>query len=110
LPFSLCKKPGITFSQKCSAFVGPEENEREVFIEGGIEDQDTSVDGVTRGNISVLQSEKAALTPGSEDLVEQICSGGGGGGVVISDTSTPPRIPLSAAERIKNEVTVLHPK
>lgn len=110
LPFTLCKKPRKVFSQTSSStYAGSLQSVKEdiMIVQDGTKSQNTSVHGVARRNISVFQNEKETMAPGSEDLMKKKCSDDD---EVITDKIMPPRISLSAAESLKNEVKKLHPE
>jgi hypothetical protein len=93
LPFNLHKKPRDTFLQTLSSsYAGSQENNEKVIIVDEIKNQNSSMDGVPKGNISVFQCEKSTV----DDTIK-----------AISHTDIIPRISLSDAERIKNEVRML---
>ena len=105
LPSSVRKNPAVTCSQKSfSLYLGSVENEDDdlMIIEDGTENQDTCVGAVSRGNISVFQSKEETLAAASEGLVREECSDDDI--TVIDHIVTPPRISLSAANRIKCDV------
>jgi hypothetical protein len=108
LPFSICKKPGKVFSQILSStYADSLESGKEdiVIIQDGTKNQNTSINGIERGNISVFQNEKETMAPGTEDPLKKKRSDDD---IVISHKIMPPSISLSAAERLKNETKKLH--
>lgn len=108
LPFNTCKKPGKIFSQTLSTTYAPSlqsGKEDIVIIQDGTKSQNTSVNGVERGNNSVFQNEKETMALGTEDRVKKKRSDDD---IVISNKVMPPRIILSAAERLKSEAKKLH--
>ncbi|XP_021935239.1 fanconi-associated nuclease 1-like isoform X2 [Zootermopsis nevadensis] len=84
-----------SFQTPSSSYAGSQENEKDIIIIDEIKNQNLSVDGIQRGNISVFQD--------GESTVDNTIK-------VISQISTPPRISLSDAQRIKNEVRMLQLK
>jgi len=111
LPISIHKNPAVTCSQKSfSTYAGSVENDEEdwMIIENGTENQDTPVGAASRANISIFQSKKQTLTTESESVERRKCSDDDI--TVIRHVITPPRISLSAANRINCEVRRLYRK
>jgi hypothetical protein len=109
LPISIHKNPAVTCSQKSfSTYAGSVENEEDelIIMEDGTENQDTPVGAASRGNISVFQGKEETLATVSEGLVRKECSDDDI--IVIRHVITPPRISLSAANRIKRDVRKLY--
>lgn len=105
LPISVRKNPAVSCSQKSfSTYASSVENEEDdlMIIEDGTENQDTPVGAASRGSISVFQSKEETLGAASEGLVRKECSDDDI--LVIRHVITPPRISLSAANRIKRDV------
>ena len=110
LPISVHKNPAVTCSQKLfSTYACSVENEDDlIIIEDGTDNQDTPVDAAARGNISVFQSKEETVAAVGEGLVRKECSDDDI--VVVRQVFTPPRISLSAANKIKRDVRRLYRK
>jgi hypothetical protein len=109
LPFNLCKKPGTAFSKMLSPTnAGSLQSGKEntVVMKEGTKNEIAFVDGVARGDISVLRNEKETVARGSEGDLKKKCSDDDI--VVIRHLSMPQEISLSAAERIKNKAKESH--
>ena len=112
LPSSVHKNPAVTCSQKSfSTYAGSVENEEDelMIIEDGTENRDTPLGAASGGNISVFQSKEETMAAASEGLVSEECSDDDDI-TVIRHIITPPRISLSAANRIKRDVRKLYRK
>ena len=111
LPSSVCKNSAVTCSQEsyfiCARSVESEDDDV-MIIEDGTEKQGTPVGTASRGNISVFQSKEETLAAASEGLVREECSDDAKS--VTGQIVIPPRISLSAANRIKCDVRRLYRK